>query len=80
MELLLCCGRLRSAEGRGGADPTGLCGALSLDPPEKRCLELGLSTNRQGREKVYKRNRAENIALKCDNDITAKAFHNKIFH
>lgn len=25
LELLLCCGRVLSAEGSGGADPTGLC-------------------------------------------------------
>lgn len=46
LELFLCCGRVLSAEGSGGADPTGLCGVLSLEPAERRCLVLGLSTNR----------------------------------
>lgn len=35
-----------SAEGSGGAEPTGLCGVLSLEPAERCCLVLGLSTNR----------------------------------
>lgn len=47
LELLLCCGRVQSAEGSGGADPIGLCGMLSLEPAERRCLMLGLSTNRE---------------------------------
>lgn len=46
LELFLCCDRVLSAEGSGGADPTGLCGVLSLEPAERRCLVLGLSTNR----------------------------------
>lgn len=47
LELLLCCGNVLSAEGSGGADPTGLCGVLSLEPAERRCLMLGLSANRK---------------------------------
>lgn len=46
LELLLCCGKVLSAEGSGGADPTGLCGVLSLEPAERCCLVLSLSTNR----------------------------------
>lgn len=47
LELLLCCGRELSAEGSGGADPTGLCAVLSLELAERRCLVLGLSTNKE---------------------------------
>lgn len=47
LELLLYCSKVLSVEGSGGAEPTGLCGVLSLEPAERRCLVLGLSTNKK---------------------------------
>lgn len=38
-----CNGIPLSLPGSGGAGPTGLLGALSVEPPELRCFELGLS-------------------------------------
>lgn len=44
---------LLSAEGKGGAGPTGLWGALSFEPPELRCLELDLSSDEGNRGEEY---------------------------
>lgn len=43
LALQRCKGSPLSLLGKEGAGPTGLWGALSLEPPELRCLELDLS-------------------------------------